>query len=98
MGGKGDTGGKGGNGPSAGPSGGGGSFGGSGGLSETRAQNADKAPEDTAVTQKPWEVGGTWETHRLIRQEDLGAAASNKLVNVLGAYARYDLTDRKSVV
>jgi hypothetical protein len=93
VGGKGETGGKGGNGPSAGPSGGGGGFGSGGGLtSETRSQNADKSPEDTAVTQKPWEVGGTWETHRLIRQEDLGGAGYNKLVNVLGAYARYDLT------
>jgi len=93
IGGKGDAGGKGGNGPGAGPSGGGAGGFGAGGLpTETRSQNADKAGDETVSGQKPWEIGGTWETHRLIRQEDLNGAGYNKLVNVLGAYARYDLT------
>jgi hypothetical protein len=48
---------------------------------------------------KPWEVGASFETHRLIRQEDLEGAASSKVFNVFGLYARYDLTehDRLSV-
>src|SRR5690349_19337394 len=92
VGGKGESGGKGGNGPGAGPSGGPGGFGAGGSPSETRSQNADKSADETVSGQKPWEVGGTWETHRLIRQEDLNGAGYNKLVNVLGAYARYDLT------
>jgi hypothetical protein len=43
---------------------------------------------------KPWEVGATFETHRLIRQEDLGGAGSVKVFNVLYATAKYDITDK----
>jgi hypothetical protein len=94
VGGKGDTGGKGGN-PPAVPSGG--SSGVSGGDfvpagNATQNQNPDLTQNGQAERKKAWEVGGTWETHRLIRQEDLNGAGPNKLFNVLGVYARYDLT------
>jgi hypothetical protein len=53
--------------------------------------------------EKSWEVGGIWETHRLIRQNDLAGgdavngspstgAAPNKLFNVAGLYGQWDIT------
>jgi hypothetical protein len=93
VGGKGDTGGKGGNGPGSSAGAGGALSGGSNaGLSAGNAsQNPDFAANNEVERKKKWEVGGTWETHRLIRQEDLNNASS-KLFNVLGVYARYDIT------
>src|SRR5438132_9539931 len=95
VGGKGDTGGKGGNGPGAGPSGGA-SSGSSAGFVATgnasQSQNPDLAANNQVERKKKWEVGGSWETHRLIRQEDLAGAGSSKLFNVLGVYARYEIT------
>ena len=48
---------------------------------------------------KWWEVGAAWETHGLIRQNDLGGAGSSKLLNYAYAYARLDVTgnDRLSL-
>src|SRR5580700_2895533 len=87
---KGDTGGKGGNGPgptteqpSSGPS--------IVPLSDAQKnQNPDlaKKPEET----KAWDVGATFETHRLIRQDDLEGAGANKVFNAFGLFADYRLT------
>jgi hypothetical protein len=96
VGGKGDVGGKGGNGPSAAPAaGGGGSLGAAGNASYN--QNPDQAQREGTERNKSWEVGGSWETHRLIRQEDLNGAGPDKLFNVLGVYARYDLTEHDRI-
>ena len=57
---------------------------------------------------KPWEVGGIFETHRLVRQDDLAGgdavpgspdsgAANNKFLNTLELYARYDLTEHDRI-
>ncbi len=43
------------------------------------------------VEQKPWEVGGSFEAHHLVRQEDVGAARY-KQFNVAGVYGQYDLS------
>lgn len=40
---------------------------------------------------KPWQVEAIWETHRLVRQEDLGTPR-NKLINAAFFYGRYDFT------
>jgi len=44
---------------------------------------------------KAWEVGGTWETHRLIRQNDVNNDSKN--LNVLAGYVRYDITDKDRI-
>ena len=105
VGGKGDTGGKGGIGPLNSTSAG------AAGTAETPAeldttqqglggkstQNPDLATTKK-VEEKPWEVGATFETHRLLRQdynpEGLGAL---KVFNVLFAVAKYSLTDHDTV-
>jgi hypothetical protein len=46
---------------------------------------------------KPWEVGASFETHRMIRQEDLEGNAASKVFNVLSLYARYDLTEHDRI-
>lgn len=101
VGGKGETGGKGGNGPGAGPSGGSAGSSGAGGYITTPGNASQNQNPDLAAEQverkKAWEIGGTWETHRLIRQEDLNGAGSSKLFNVLGVYARYDLTENDRI-
>ena len=95
VGGKGDTGGKGGNGPGSAAGAGSGLTGGGGSNDSIAVGNASQNPDFAANNEverkKKWEVGGTWETHRLIRQEDV-TNASSKLFNVLGVYARYDIT------
>jgi hypothetical protein len=45
---------------------------------------------------RPWGVSGTWETHRLIHQEDT-TNSSNKLLNVFFFSAHYDLTAKDRV-
>ena len=86
----------------AGPGGGSGERGGGAGVvasDRSTTTNPDVLLREDQVTEKSWEVGGSWETHRLIRQEDLNGAGSNKLFNVVGAYGRYDITqyDRVAV-
>jgi hypothetical protein len=89
----------------AGPGGGGAGPGGSGstGSGGGPATNPDYINQDQ-VPEKPWEVGALWETHRLIRQNDLaggyaepaGAYSGSgfkKQFNVLGAYGQYDITE-----
>ena len=44
------------------------------------------------VAEKPWEVGGVFETHRLFIQNDLEGNGNNKLVNYLHLFARWDFT------
>jgi hypothetical protein len=44
------------------------------------------------VEQKAWTVGGGFETHHLVRQEDLEGQARYKQFNVLGLYAQYDFS------
>lgn len=99
VGGKGDTGGKGGAGPSGATGAGQGDVGptvvsdsqrGGTGLSPDRIEDAKKDV-------KPWEIGASWETHRLIRQEDLNGAGSSKVFNLVFFSARYDITDKDRV-
>ncbi|MEZ4258341.1 MAG: hypothetical protein R3B36_04695 [Polyangiaceae bacterium] len=52
------------------------------------------ADEDT---KKPWTVGAIFETHRLVRQEDLNGAARNKALNYLYLYAGLDLSKYDTV-
>jgi hypothetical protein len=95
VGGKGDTGGKGGNGPGGATQAGSGDVGATVDTSATQTRagvNPDKITE--AEQPKPWEVGATWETHRLIRQEDLNGAAVNKVFNVAFFSGKYDFTDK----
>jgi hypothetical protein len=42
--------------------------------------------------QKSWSVGGVFESHRLIRQDDLQGAARSKAVNYLFLFAGYGIT------
>ncbi len=84
--GKGSAEGRGGAGPGGAPGGGGGS---TSGVGPSEGRNPDVVRSDV-VAKKPWEVGGTWETHRLIRQNDVNNSSKN--LNVLGAYAQYDIT------
>jgi hypothetical protein len=102
VGGKGDTGGKGGSGPKDATQAGAGDASPST-LNDDAARGRSSAPvnPDTADAarrdEKPWELGGTWETHRLIRQEDLGGAGASKVFNVLFLSAKYDITDRDRI-
>ena len=79
------------------------------GEEEGGERNPDKI-DPFAKAYKPWEVGVTFSTHRLVVQNDLAGgstdpgsagsgAANNKMVNDFEAYARYDITkhDRVSV-
>jgi hypothetical protein len=103
VGGKGDTGGKGGNGPGVPDTGGpsGGDKGSSAGVDTSQAQFGGASAEHAATgekpAEKPWEVTGVFETHRLIRQEDLNGSGAVKTFNVLFAVGRYDITDRDRV-
>jgi len=79
-------------GPSAGPSAGSAAGGGGDRFS---AENLNVTDPDTVVEQaekrKWWEVGGAFETHRLIRQEDT-SNADNKVFNVFSASVGVDPT------
>jgi hypothetical protein len=98
TGGRGETGGKGGTGP------GGATQAGSGDVAPTVATDTqasgraspDKLVEDRGEP-KPWELGATWETHRLIRQEDIGGAGASKVFNLVFFSGRYDITDKDRV-
>jgi hypothetical protein len=46
---------------------------------------------------KPWEVGAAFETHRMIRQDDLEGAGASKVFNVFSLYARYDLSEHDRI-
>jgi len=77
-------------GPGEGPSGG---F----GASESEHMDVDSHVRESQrpgekADQKKWEVEGVWETHRMVRQEDVEGYADNKTVNVAFLYLRYDFT------
>lgn len=102
---KGDTGGKGGTGPENSLQSG------ASGTAETPGEvdlsqqqfggkstvNADTASGQRAA-EKPWEVSATYELHRLLRQQDLGGAAVNKVFDLLYLAGRYALTDHDSIL
>jgi hypothetical protein len=78
----------------AGPgSSGGGSESGDSGVSPGE-RNVDLIAR-AGATPKVWEVGATWETHRVIRQSE--SAGANKNLNVLAGYVRYDITDKDRI-
>ncbi len=79
-------------GASPGSSGGGGDSGDTGVTATER--NVDLVAK-AGQTPKVWEVGATWETHRLIRQNDVNNSSKN--LNVLAGYARYDITDKDRI-
>jgi hypothetical protein len=94
---KGDIGGKGGNGPGAAPP-----------DSNTttdivpleqaeRRQNPDLAKK--TEESKSWDIGADFETHRLIRQDDLDnqGSAANKVFNAFGLFADYRLSSHDIV-
>ena len=64
--------------------------------SQNAATNADKS-ERKNEKQKPWEVGAIFETHRMIRQDDLEGAASDKVFNAFGFYASYSLSEHDRI-
>lgn len=57
--------------------------------------NPDRGTQEPEV-KKPWEVGGIFETHRMIRQEDT-TSARNKVYNILYLHGHYDITERNRV-
>jgi hypothetical protein len=93
---KGETGGKGGNSPgvTSSPSN-------AGDVVSTDATSRSTGNPDQTTRKveqaKPWEVGASWETHRMIRQDDLEGFGAQKVFNVFGLYARYDLTEHDRI-
>ena len=61
------------------------------GIDYSGDRSAHEAEGDSRdIDKKKWEVSAEYEVHRLVRQSDLGGAAANKLLNVIGAGAEYD--------
>src|SRR5262249_25092792 len=79
-------------GPSAGSSGDGGRGGEPGGLASRDYAGPDRTDDVKKGDAKAWEAEVAWETHHLIRQEDLNNAGENKTFNYLDAYFQYDVT------
>lgn len=106
VGGKGDTGGKGGAGPQgSGAAGAGGTAEAASGLDTTQQQFGGKSTQNPDVSgnkkveEKPWEIGATFETHRLLRQDyNLEGSAPLKVFNVLFAVAKYSFSDYDTVL
>jgi len=106
VGGKGDTGNKGGTGPqNSTSSGAAGTAEAPAELDTTQQQFGGKSTQnpDTAggkkVEEKPWEIGATFETHRLMRQDyNLDGEGPLKVFNVLFAVAKYSFTDYDTVL
>ncbi|HVH44255.1 MAG TPA: hypothetical protein VM925_18010 [Labilithrix sp.] len=46
---------------------------------------------------KAWLIGSVFETHRLLRQDDLGGAARNKALNYLSLYAGWSPTPKDQI-
>jgi len=63
-------------------------------FSDTGAEGVDG---ENGAPKKPWEIYAVFETHRLIRQNDLNGDASNKLFNFFYVYPHYDITDKDRV-
>ena len=106
VGGKGDTGNKGGTGPqNSTSSGAAGTAEAPAELDTTQQRFGGKSTQnpDTAgtkkVEEKPWEIGATFETHRLLRQDyNADGTAPLKVFNVLFAVAKYAFTDYDTVL
>lgn len=99
SGGRGETGGKGGAGPGSATTAGQGDVGPTV-ATDTQASRSGLSPDkvvEEKVAPKPWELGANWETHRLIRQEDLAGAGSSKVFNLVFFSGRYDITDKDRV-
>jgi hypothetical protein len=106
VGGRGDTGGKGGLGPANSTTAG------AAGTAEQTSTGVDSSQQafggqstqspDVAtgrIQEKPWEASATFETHRLFRQDyNLEGAGAVKVFNVLFAVARYNVTDKDSLL
>lgn len=60
--------------------------------SDDSGRNLGVAKKNQASLQKSWSVGGVFESHRLIRQDDLQGAARSKAVNYLFLFAGYGIT------
>jgi hypothetical protein len=74
----------------------------SGGLGSSEPPAGDVRGGDQSKGRKPsedksWEVGAFWETHRLLRQDDLGGDAPNKLFNFLYLYTNWDITENNRI-
>jgi hypothetical protein len=81
----------------------------SGSAAAQTAPPPNKVPDpDTASTNlvlqkmglaqnKPWMIGSVFETHRLLRQDDLGGAAKNKALNYLQLYAGWNPTPKDQI-
>ena len=75
--------------------------------SNARAVSGDDPEADTAQNlvlqkmglgqKKSWTVGSIFETHRLLRQDDLGGAAKNKALNYLFLYAGWNPTPKDQI-
>ncbi|HTQ48654.1 MAG TPA: hypothetical protein VMI75_38115 [Polyangiaceae bacterium] len=100
---KGDTGGKGGVGPQGSTAAGSGGSAEQGGSVDTSLVPLSKSGlnPDTGVQkaqqEKPWEIGGGFETHHLLEGNFLTTDASVKTVNVYSLYGRYNLTQNDTV-
>jgi len=85
-----------------GPGGGGGGGPGGGGAGGAGIGGADRAATwsgepERDPTVKPWEVTAAFEHHQLIRQNDLGGAGENKLLNVFEGRFEYDPTAHDAI-
>jgi len=101
---KGDTGGKGGLGPEGSSAAGAAGSAEQGGAVDTTqiqysksgVQNPDQAAQ-RANQEKPWEIGGGFETHHLIEGNYLTTDATAKTVNIYSLYGRYNLTSNDTL-
>jgi len=94
--GKGETGGKGGLGPGeSAPAAAGSTFIPLGEGSQNTNANPDVLTKKNE--QKPWEIDADFETHRMIRQDDLESFGQDKVFNALGIFASYSLTDNDRI-
>jgi hypothetical protein len=57
-------------------------------------RNADRASKNQEQ-EKPWEIGGSFETHRMFVQSDLNGM--QPVFNIFGVYATYRLTDNDTI-
>jgi hypothetical protein len=91
---KGDTGGKGGAGPGTNT----GIAAGNGDTIYLQPTHNGDLTNKKEETEKPWELGASFETHRLIVQDELvEGVAAQRVFNSLGVYGTYRLTPRDSV-
>ncbi len=67
-----------------------------GGSTNVRGDTVDDENERN-VADKPWEVGGIFETHRLFIQNDLQGYGNNKLLNYLHLFARWDFSKHDAI-